>query len=538
MTFKGWIVIVSFLGGFLLLLVSPWLVVQSDTADLSAAPIQATGTPPYPAFFQALTPPPEAAVSQILCSAEVTTTDKAPFGNNSINNAAFIADYYGQSLLNVEGSTTVPPTTTASIPVRSDFYRLDNAKTNYKYTIQAKPDRTLNYNLGIVVYDREQTPVYTDTDTSSNSASVTFEALNSGPYYIEVFQISAQCSGSTYQLIYNAPVAPTATPSTPTPTNTTTPQPEAPQPTSKPPTGFDQYEPNFDFNTSTLIAPGVTYDLNFVPWGEWSNDNDFFRIWVKPGLRFTCETSDLAPGVDPNMIFYTGANLNSAIASNDDIELGNYNSRVSYYSTYEGNLYILVGQGERMQPRDTANSTYKLRCEMTAPGTPTTGGGTTTPVPDKDYPTAGPTSSPPTNTPAPSVSPIATPTPMPPTPTQVASADLTFRLVTTPAPVVPTPTPTGFRTFRVLIYYDENLDSQAGAGEGIPGFFVRAVSPERDEELARGYTDEQGQLSFTVPTVGTVRVLVPLLGFDRLVEAAKPEVLIQIVPPTLPSKIP
>jgi hypothetical protein len=90
----------------------------------------------------------------------------------------------------------------------------------------------------------------------------------------------------------------------------------------------------------------------------------------------------------------------------------------------------------------------------------------------------------------------------------------------------------------VVIYYDENLDGQVGAGEGVAGFYVRVLAPENKAELARGYTDEQGQLSFTVPTVGVVQVAVPLLGFDRLVEATKPEVNIRIAPPSLPSAIP
>ena len=64
------------------------------------------------------------------------------------------------------------------------------------------------------------------------------------------------------------------------------------------------------------------------------------------------------------------------------------------------------------------------------------------------------------------------------------------------------------------------------------------LSPENKEELARGYTDDQGQLSFTVPTVGTVQVRIPLLGFDRLIEASKPEVNVRIAPPNLPISIP
>ncbi len=64
------------------------------------------------------------------------------------------------------------------------------------------------------------------------------------------------------------------------------------------------------------------------------------------------------------------------------------------------------------------------------------------------------------------------------------------------------------------------------------------LSPENKEELARGYTDDQGQLSFTVPTVGTVQVRIPLLGFNRLIEAPKPEVNVRIAPPNLPISIP
>jgi hypothetical protein len=77
-----------------------------------------------------------------------------------------------------------------------------------------------------------------------------------------------------------------------------------------------------------------------------------------------------------------------------------------------------------------------------------------------------------------------------------------------------------------------------GAGEGIVGVFVLVLSADGSRELAQGYTDEQGQLSFTVPTVSTVRVLVPLLGYDRLIEASRPEVRVRIVPPTLPEAIP
>lgn len=532
-TLKKWRIAGTTVGGILLLLALSWLfsqpavsVARNSYQDNTVAAV----IPWEPAHAGNL-----AHVNQtIYCSVATTTTDSAPTGNHSLGTAAALSNYIGQSLL--DAASPVPPTATASVPVRSDYYRLDNALVNYHYTVRAQSDQTTNYTLGIIIYDRDQHAVYTDTDTStSNYASITFEALDTGPYYIQVFQVSAQCTGGTYSLIYSSPVAPTATYTPLPPTNTPTPKPTAVNPTVPPPSGFDQYEPNFDFNTSTLIAPDVTYSLNFIPWGEWTTDNDFFRIWAKPGLRYTCETSELGAGVDPNMIFYSAADFNSVIASNDDIALGDFNSRVSFFSTYEGYLYVLVGQGERMKPHDTANSTYKLECTVAVPGATSTPapGVTYTPLPDKDpvtNPTAPPPTTPPPTTPAVTDTPTLTETP--------SSAELTINPLATPTPIAPTATPTGFRTFRVLIYFDENQDGQPGAGEGIPGFFVRTLSPESNAELARGYTDEQGQLSFTVPTVGTVRVVVSLLGFDRMIETTKPEVNIRISPPTLPDAIP
>ncbi len=326
---------------------------------------------------------------------------------------------------------------------------------------------------------------------------------------------------------------PTPTPTdthTPTPTKTSTPSTATITPKPTWPGGFDAYEPNYDFNTATTIAPGLTYDLNFMPWGGAKVDNDFFKVRVKPGLQLTCQTSDLDPGVDPRMVFYSGPGENYFIMANDDVALGDFNSRLSYYVTYEGFLYILVGQGDRMDIRDASNSDYTFGCTLAAPGA------NITPAPGKSDPVVPQPTPRATSTPQTPTSPIATPTP-PPT-AEGESGELDFRLITTPAPVVPTPTPTGFRTFRVLVYYDANGDGQAGAGEGIPGFFVSVQSPETRAELARGYTDDQGQLSFTVPTVGTVRVLIPLLGFDRLIEAAKPEVSVRIAPPSLPIAIP
>ncbi len=535
--FKGPVALISLLGGLLGLLALLSLLPGDSAEASSSAPLpedvrgslvgERGVTGQSLAAFEPALPLISglATVDSIVCTLDITTTDKAPIDNTTIEMAASIANYTEQSLL--EGAGPYP--VGAEVATRSDFYRLDNATIGYRYTIQAKADRTNNYDLGMIVYNLDRVPIITDTNTFDGTfARAELVAENHGPYYFEVFQISEQCRGGTYSLILGSVPPPTAT-FTPQPGPTATPSPDATWMS-----GFDQYEPNFSFDLATTIAPGINYRMNFVPWGGADVDNDFLKVRVKPGLQLTCETSDLDPGVDPRMAFYSGPGEQHYLMSNDDIALGNFNSRLSYYATYEGWLYILIGQGTRMARRDTVNSAYTVTCQLTAPGQATPLPGQPTPGSKDPVLTQPPPVT--TATPRPPTSPVATPTPEPET--EARDVSLTFRLITRPEPPTPTPEPEGFRTFRVLVYFDADLDAQMGAGEGVAGFFVLVLSADGSRELAQGYTDEQGQLSFTVPTVSTVRVLVPLLGYDRLIEASRPEVKVRIVPPTLPEAIP
>jgi hypothetical protein len=98
---------------------------------------------------------------------------------------------------------------------------------------------------------------------------------------------------------------------------------------------------------------------------------------------------------------------------------------------------------------------------------------------------------------------------------------LTVRTLTTPTPV-PTPAPATtpiprFIPINLLIYHDANDDHQPGAGEGIAGVSVQVYDVITNELLTQGYTDEQGNLPFTVMAQGSVRVRVPYLGFSQLV---------------------
>lgn len=435
----------------------------------------------------------------ITCTLAVTTTDAIP-GNNSFDTAAILSDYTGLAL--VEGNRG------AQVKPHEDYFRHDNAVVGWTYEVIAAPDGLGNYNLGIIVYDAARTPIITDANAlDGTSARVTMVAGSEGPFYFKVFQISQQCSGGTYHLEASA------SPPTPTPTGTATPPPPTPR------AGVDRFEPNHDFDHAATIAAGVTYDnLNFIPWGGATEDNDFYKIWIKPGLLYTCETLNLAPGLDTNIIIYD--HNRNGLGGNDDVTPGDYRSRISYISTYEGWLYVLVGHGGRFPYSEVQNSTYSLRCSVEVPGLPT------------PAPTATPR--PPTATPVPT---DRTPTPEtftspPPTATPFAGGELSVRLVSTPTPPSPEATPAPrFVPLDILVYYDANNDRSPGAGEGVAGLRILAYDTLTGERVAEGVTDDVGRLRFTAAVRGAVRIVVPYLGIGRVIEGEGASVYIRIAPP-------
>jgi hypothetical protein len=168
-----------------------------------------------------------------------------------------------------------------------------------------------------------------------------------------------------------ATTTPTMIPSpTPTAVPTSTPLP-SPLATGDPfqspllPAGADRFEPNNNFDQATTIELNVKYDkLNFVQpdinSSEW--DNDFFKVRVKPGMLITCRTLDLSPDTDTNLILYD-ENLNG-INGNDDVDraAGDLSSSATYAATYEGWLYVLIGEGFSRTPAQAQQTTYSLEC--------------------------------------------------------------------------------------------------------------------------------------------------------------------------------
>jgi hypothetical protein len=551
-------------------------------------------------------------------------------------NAVTLADYDGLALV-ADGSPG------DELPAHADWFRLDNARVGAEYTVEALPDRTTNYNLGIIVYSPSLAQLVSDVDqVDNNSAEVSFKAESVGPYLFKIYQLTPSCSGRTYSL-ETSRVLPTATPEVVTdpdeyepndnyeeakadkPTlpsqlpitleltfharddvdyfrfrtkedrwyqattsnlnlvdtlveihdideNTvetdddggsgyaskatweadydgyyyiivknidgsegnydltvdeiSAPATKTPGPTATAPTPrgqADDCEDNLDFQHACVLAVDEEQTFNFVPAFGKGPDNDFYKIWVKSGLHFRCETSDLAPGLDPNMIMFNGPSWDNAIAGNDDIEEGNYNSAISYYATYNGWLYVLVGTGDRTPP-DVTDSSYTLLCEKsTTPFSATRTPGPTATRRAENNGTATPTATA-------SGSPVATATP--------GTQELTVRPMMTPTPAAPsTPTPR-FVPIRLFVYYDGNGDGQLGAGEGIAGISAQAYEVMSNELLAQGFTDEQGSLEFTVSAQGPVRISIPFLGFSYLVTSAEASIQVRVPPHSLPGGTP
>ncbi|MEA3397017.1 MAG: hypothetical protein U9R05_06105, partial [Chloroflexota bacterium] len=215
-----------------------WVSLTPGTGNSPPLERNSVGAAGLSDFFR-----PQSAI--ITCTLSTTTTDALP-NINSFSTAAMLADYNDLALVTGGQGETLPP--------EQDYFRLNNAVPDWKYRVQAIPDSTGNYNLGVIAYDSNYQAILTDTNTfDGNSAYLELPAASAGPYYFMVFQISAQCSGGTYHLVASV-VEPTATP-TPTPT----PAPGTPTATPVPPysTGYDQYEPNYNFDTATTIAPDV-----------------------------------------------------------------------------------------------------------------------------------------------------------------------------------------------------------------------------------------------------------------------------------------
>jgi hypothetical protein len=364
--------------------------------------------------------------------------------------------------------------------------------------------------------------------TGARGSQVLFQVPSgaSGMYWIKITNTdpSPRVAGQTYSLQVQEIVQATSTPGTNTPIpSTSTPYPGTP----------DKFEYNGDFDSAALIAPNVTYDgLNFVPVQPPSQDtydNDFYRLPVKQGIYYTCQTLNLAPGVDTNIIIYNGDRV--GLGGNDDISpeeraKGNFASRFSWLASYTGNAYILVGNVNPPRANEAGGYTYSLRCDIGLPATATPAG---------------------TLTPNPSNATYVPATPLPPEPTMTpyptprSAQNLPVRPVSGVAGTATSQPTSAVRTvtLNVQIFNDQNNNGLLDPGEGIAGASVHLTDEQSGTPLAQSQTDADGRVTLSVINPGPVRLSVPLFGYSLLVNDPSLTVRIAVVTiPSLPVSIP
>jgi hypothetical protein len=387
-------------------------------------------------------------------------------------------------------------------------------KRDRPYQIQTS-DLTSGLDTILSAYNTSGSLVATNDDYQFGSLAsrVTLTAGQDGYFYAKIQNKSTSDPANKTYCFQVTEIQPTATP-TALPTSTRVP-------------GADVCEYNGDFDSACLIGSSSALDLNFVPlWGE-GPDNDFFRIWIKPGLTYTCRTFDLSGVNDTNMILYD-QNRNG-LAGNDDRAIGDFSSEVSYYANYTGWLYVLVGPVAPPSYADSFLYTYSLECTEAV----------TTPTP-----LAPPTSAsngsfvrPPTATPTPVASPVVI------TVTAPVAIATVATVTPTPTPNVviqalPTSTPpaSGGRLveFDLTIYYDANQNYTPESTEGVENVAVAVYDNTTNALLAFGYTNEAGVIRFnSLVASGAVRVTIPYLQYSQ-VGTGNSNLFIRVAPFLLP----
>lgn len=482
-------------------------------------------------FVVFLTNPVNATVSVPGGSITITILDNDPAPTTSTPTATpggeiYLDQYEPNNTFEEAYATSSNATKLADIslwPVGDQDYFSFTGKKNSTYEVFTT-DLTAGLDTFLRVYDPDGDKIAEndDVDATNLRSQVQFTAKENGNYFARITnKDSSDSSSKSYSFGVNDVIPPTGTP-----TATRVGQP-------------DVCEPNNSLDTGCLIGAGeVKNGMNFIPPEGTDTDNDFYFMPVKPGVLYTCETLNLSAANDTNIIFldHNGNDFNPQLG-NDDRAIGDPSSLLSYYSTYTGNLNILVGPVNPPSYDDSPLYTYDLRCTSQA--------ATPTPLPTATYAWTGSTGGG-TGVVQPTAVPFASPTIAAVTPTPIDIASLLPTPV--PPPIVgfqplPTATPAiGVRqstSVQVTLYYDSNFNFMPELTEGISDVAVELFDNNTGELLAFGYTNEAGVIRFeAVSSTGAVRVDVSYLSYSQVVTGASANILLRVEPRPLPPEIP
>jgi hypothetical protein len=310
----------------------------------------------------------------------------------------------------------------------------------------------------------------------------------------------------------------------------------------------DDCEYNSTIETACLLIANDTSlgTMNFVPSLGSTRDTDIYKMWVKPGISYECETTiPSGSAADTNMIIWNSAGnpFDPWIGNDDKVPGGlDFGSLVQFTPNYTGWVFVVVGPVNEPPFEEASLHSYNLSCtadDATPTPTPTntsvpsssgssgSGGTFATPTPF-DIATLIPTPFP---TPTPiDLSQFYTPTPAPPPLVQ-------FQPLPTATSGAPSQQP---GNVNVTVYYDSNDNFTPELTEGVMNTAVALYDNGTGQLISFGQTNDAGEARFPDVTAnGAIRVVVPFLNYTQiLASGSSEEILIRIAPQILPIGIP
>jgi uncharacterized repeat protein (TIGR01451 family) len=314
-------------------------VIVNNNASGTMTNLVLASSPAYPTVVQAF------VTTQILATPTPSLTPTGSSAtpdfaecNNDFEHAYRVAPGQTQSPLNF-----VPPAANSCGPLPIGQQDVDYFVVHTKFHDWFEATTTIGAGIDtyLRLYDQSGTLVAENDDIGpGNYASeIIWRSQYDGDYYLQVTDVDpAEPRGATYSFVVSALSG------TPVPTATLSPTP-GPTPIA----GLDLCEWNWDFEHACSVAPGAPRtSMNFVSPDPNAPDNDFYRLWQKPGLDYICETSDITPGMDTNIIVYSQDG--TGVGGNDDCTLGDFRSCVTWNAITPW-AYFLVGPVNQPLPK-------------------------------------------------------------------------------------------------------------------------------------------------------------------------------------------
>ena len=284
----------------------------------------------------------------------------------------------------------------------------------------------------------------------------------------------------------------------------------------------DKCEPNNSFISACEIQinPNITGTMNFKPSEGVGPDIDFYKIWVKPGERYTCSTTVTKLGNDTKMTLFSDDQYDAVLGVNDDKPLepnvteiisGTRSSKVVSNIGYTGWLYILVEPVVDEVDFEFGHLyQYNFNCTGQIFSQPID---SHQPAPNNtwDAPASSNSAVPQTGNTIETVA-EATPT----TQVVVSNPEAVSFVALPPRTPTPPPAQPGIpATFTLQIYHDANGNEQKDEGEGVSNLPVYLYTGLTATPL-QALTTEGGAVFVNTETaVGTIQLFVPYLNINQ-----------------------